>query len=312
MTTDNKIRYCTSREIDFTKWDRCIEEADNGLIYAHSFYLDIMATKWDAMVLNDYEAVMPLTWNRKYGFYYLFQPYFVHSLGVFGKKITALTVLDFLGAIPKKFKYWDINLNESNGLLPNENNNRLRIITRVNYHLNLQRHYKEVYAGFRKTCRWRVRKAILQQVQIVSGGRPSEVIAFFRKHYERKFPKISPGVYNKLVAASTICFEKDQAKIYLASLPDGEITAVQLVLLDKNFVYLLIGGSSEKGKRTASFYLIIDAVIKDYAGSGRILRFEGSDIPGIAVFNEQFNSIASSYPKIMYNNLPFPLNLLKK
>ena len=49
---------------------------DNGLIYAYSFYLDTMAKHWDAFILNDYEAVMPLTWNKKYGItYYYTSPF---------------------------------------------------------------------------------------------------------------------------------------------------------------------------------------------------------------------------------------------
>jgi hypothetical protein len=306
------IRYCIHDEIDKSEWNRCIEEADNGLIYARSFYLDIMAGKWDALILNDYDAVMPLTWNRKYGFYYLYQPYFVPFLGVFGKKLTALSVLDFLDAVPRKFKYWNIDLNEANCLMNKENNLQFKITGRVNYHLNLHESYNELYAGYKKACRRRIKKFSQQQVQIVREGNPADVIQFYRKHYESKYPKIFPDVYDKLKESTTICFEKDLAKIYLAKLPDGEITAAYLVLFDKNFVYLLIGGSSEKGKQTGSFYLITDAVIKDHAGSGKILRFEGSDIPGIAIFNSQFGAYLSGYLHLNRNNLPFPVNMLKR
>ena len=69
--SESSIRYLTRREIDTTKWDHCIDTAGNGLIYAYSFYLDHMARNWDALVLNDYEAVMPLTWNSKFGIRYL-------------------------------------------------------------------------------------------------------------------------------------------------------------------------------------------------------------------------------------------------
>ena len=69
-----QIRYLTNEQIDKIKWDACIDTASNGLVYAYSFYLDSMAKNWDALVLGDYEAVMPLTWNKKYGFYYLYQP----------------------------------------------------------------------------------------------------------------------------------------------------------------------------------------------------------------------------------------------
>ena len=63
------------------------------------------------LCLNDYEAVMPLTWNKKYGFYYLYQPAFTASLGVFGKNIDEQLVEEFLEAIPAKFKLIEISLN---------------------------------------------------------------------------------------------------------------------------------------------------------------------------------------------------------
>src|SRR5678810_1090309 len=111
------IGYLSHHEIDKTKWDRCIKEADNGLIYGYSFYLDHMAGQWDGLVLNDYEAVMPLTWNKKYGIHYLYQPFLCAQLGLFGKNISTALLEAFLHSIPKKFAYWDIYLNHQN-ILP--------------------------------------------------------------------------------------------------------------------------------------------------------------------------------------------------
>ena len=65
MTTGDQIKYLQHKEIDKAKWDACIEQAPNGLIYSYSWYLDAMSKHWDALVLKDYEAVMPLTWNKK-------------------------------------------------------------------------------------------------------------------------------------------------------------------------------------------------------------------------------------------------------
>src|SRR4029078_29310 len=110
MTTGNQIKYLQNKEIDKAKWDACITNAPNVLIYGYSFYLDAMARHWDALVLGDYEAVMPLTWNKKYGVYYLYQPPFAAALGVFGKQVTASLLSDFLKVIPSKFKYWDLSL----------------------------------------------------------------------------------------------------------------------------------------------------------------------------------------------------------
>src|ERR1700676_3681504 len=101
------IRYLERNEIDADKWDHCILNAPNGLIYARSFYLDSMAENWSALVEGDYQQVMPLTWNKKFGFRYLYQPYFTKSLGVFGKSSLPFEISSFLNAVPEKFKYWD-------------------------------------------------------------------------------------------------------------------------------------------------------------------------------------------------------------
>jgi hypothetical protein len=306
------IAYYLHIDIDTFKWNRCIEEAGNGLIYANSFYLDMLAGSWDALVLNDYEAVMPLTWNRKYGLYYLYQPYFIPSLGIFGLKDQKVTTLDFLTAIPRKFRYWDIKLNESNSLTGNISNQKIPNTTGTNYLLNLNKPYKEICADYSRLCLRMVKKAADNQVEIVRDGKPVDVIAFYRKLYTNKHKHISPGTYSNLIACTTKCFEMKQAKIYLAKLPDGEVIAAYLVLVDKKFVYSLIGGSSEKGKQTGSFYFVTDAAIKDHAGSERVFRFEGSDIHGIAFFNTQFAPELINYYHLIRNKLPFPLNLFKK
>ena len=110
MNSPFNIRYLAHDEIDTTKWDQCIGHAPNGLIYGYSYYLNQMSKQWDALVLNDYEAVMPLTWNRKYRISYLYQPFLTAQLGVFGQGISSDLLEAFLLAIPAKFSYWDFYL----------------------------------------------------------------------------------------------------------------------------------------------------------------------------------------------------------
>ena len=84
--SDLKITYLTYQEIDKAKWDDCINQSINKLIYAESVYLDAMAENWDAIIMNDYEAVMPLTWKKKFGIKYLYQPAFIQQGGIFSRK----------------------------------------------------------------------------------------------------------------------------------------------------------------------------------------------------------------------------------
>ena len=81
---ESNIAYIPQQQIDKTKWDNCINAAANGLLYARSYYLDTTAITWDALVLNDYEAVMPLPIRKKWIFSYLFEPPMTPVLGIFG------------------------------------------------------------------------------------------------------------------------------------------------------------------------------------------------------------------------------------
>ena len=54
MSASPIIQYVKQGEIDETKWNHCINQSLNGLIYAYSSYLNYMAGTWDAIILNVY------------------------------------------------------------------------------------------------------------------------------------------------------------------------------------------------------------------------------------------------------------------
>ncbi len=109
-----QIRYLTREQIDVHAWDKCIHHSPNGLIYAYSYYLDAMADHWDALVFYNYDAVMPLPWRKKAGVHYLYQPFNIAQLGIFGREVTEELVKIFLNQVPKHFRYWDFPLNQNN------------------------------------------------------------------------------------------------------------------------------------------------------------------------------------------------------
>ena len=99
------IQYLKRNQLDIIKYDNCIELSLNSRIYVFSWYLDIVSDNWDVLVLNDYEAVMPLPWRQKYFIKYVYPPAWTQQLGVFSNsKINADLVKQFVKSIPKKFK----------------------------------------------------------------------------------------------------------------------------------------------------------------------------------------------------------------
>lgn len=154
------IRYILREEVDIGKWDSCIERASNGLIYAYSFYLDQMAKRWDALIMGDYEWVMPVTWNKKFGIHYLYQPPFTASLGVFGIALTEEIVSYFLRSIPAKYRLIEISLNAGNIFSYPSGFSLIR----NNYTLALNKSYDELYKNYRENTRRNIKRA--QQVGV--------------------------------------------------------------------------------------------------------------------------------------------------
>lgn len=305
-----KISYARHADIDKGKWDHCIENAANGLLYACSFYLDAICKHWDALILGDYEAVMPLTWNKKYGFYYLYQPFFTGPLGIFGNISDELVNL-FLDAVPQHFKYMDIDFKE-NIITPHKITLQyLHLTKRNNFFLDLNRKYAEINKNYKRLAARMLKKAVGNNIEIVKDSDPGEVIRFYQKNYEAEHKNITSGDYERLFAATSIAFKKGKAMTYLAK-KNAEIVAVYMILKDRKFIYSLIGGSNKMGKDCGAFYLLTDSAIKDHAESNRIFRFEGSDKEGIAFFNTQFNPVPVHYYHLRLNRLPWLVRLLKK
>jgi hypothetical protein len=156
-----------------------------------------------------------------------------------------------------------------------------------------------------------ISKANASHLQVIKGENPSLIIRLFLKDYRHKLSRIHPRIYKKLMRAAQIAFENKQAETYLAITPAGNTVAYYLILTDKRSVYSLLGGSTSEGKKKGAFFFLTDSVIQDYSGTGKIFRFEGSDIRGISFFNALFGPESVNYQHIKMNNLPFPFRLLK-
>ncbi len=304
---DTRPRYLQRHEIDLSKWDNCISQSENGLIYGYSWWLDAMADHWDGLILNDYEVVMPITWKQKYTIKYLYQPRFTSSLGMFKKPNVSASLEDFLSLIPKKFRYWDFDLNEDNAIRTVAGL-QLKMRERTNLIIKAD-DYTQVRGEYSRLARRSLAKAIHHEV-IVTEADIEAVITTYQKHYSKLHPAIVDKDYQNLIVAGKQAFKKGLASGYTASL-EGKIIGFYMVLHDSKFYYSLLGGTTDTGKELGAFYALTDHIIKLAMDDNRSFRFEGSDIPGVAFFNRQFGPQYLQYLHVLRNNLPFPLNILK-
>jgi hypothetical protein len=302
MRGSNTIQYLTRPQIDTAKWDQCISRAVNGRIYAYSHYLDCMSQNWDALVLNDYEAVMPLTRNSKYGIHYLYQPFLAAQLGVFGSD----NVQVFIEAIPDHFRYIDIYLNSGNTKALNTES----VLLRDNYILDLNHPYEVLYNAYRENIRRNIKKAKQAGCTVIKDFDVETVIALAstQMHLHDKNVEENIGRFRRLYK---LLKAENKATTYGISL-QGEVIASCVFFFSHNRAYYILVGNHPNGKTIGASHALIDAFIADYAGQDLILDFEGSDIRNLAFFYSSFGAVQEIYPALKINRLPFYLKWLKK
>jgi hypothetical protein len=300
------IQYIQNKNIDKAKWDDCIEHSSNGLIYVYSWYLDAMSKHWDALVLGDYETVMPLTWNKKYGVHYLYQPWFCASLGVFSKKkITVATVESFLKAVPEKFRYWDIYLNNKNFVEVKE----FPLTERINYILSLNDTYEVIAAGYRSNLKRNIKKAENASL-LVQKDIPLKAILVPAKETMQRISPISDKElhdFSKLYKKAVQFAGVETLGIYL----NQELLASAVFFYSHKRWYYILVGNHPNGKTIGASHYLIDCFIKSHAGEDALLDFEGSDVRNLAFFYSSFGATEEKYPAIRMNKLPKFLKWLK-
>lgn len=302
------IRYLEHSEIDQTKWDQCILQSRNSLIYGFSWYLNAMAPGWNALVQDDYEAVMPVPTVKKL-FTMAYQPFFMQQLGVFFNGETSnATVKDFLSALPNHFRYINICLNEANDT---SLNSCYQIIGRNNYLLHLHQSYEELKKGYSDQTKRNLNKALKNSLQLIASTGP-EVVSFYQVNKSEDTIGVKPEHYEQFKKVLEEAEHRKFVHFLKVVTPKGDVLAQAAFYFYKNRIVYQMGASSEEGKTVHAMTYLFDNLIRKHANQNLLLDFEGSDINSVARFFNGFGSLCTRYNRVIYNNLPWPFNIIKK
>jgi Acetyltransferase (GNAT) domain len=298
-----QLYYKQRPEIDISRWNQCIDNAPNGLIYAYSFYLDNTADNWNALILNDYEAVMPLPWKKKFGFYYLYQPFFIAQLGLFGKNLTADILESFLKAIPAKFRLWEFSFNHQNLFRLKD----FSLFERMNFVLPLNQSYELLYANYRENIRRNIKKSIQYGCYVKTDVDIDCIIQLAKQQ-----PSAAPeNEFRRFKKVFQLLKEKSMAKAYAVFSNKDDLLASCVFTFSHNRAYYILVGNHPNGRTLGASHSLIDAFIKDHAGKELLLDFEGSDIRGLALFYSSFGACEEKYSAIKLNKLPWYIKWMK-
>jgi hypothetical protein len=290
------IKYYRHHQIDYNRWDNTIMNSQNGLVYALSWYLDIVSPNWEALIEGDYDYIMPLPVKHKYFIPYLVQPVFTQQLGIFsGLPIDNFKVREFLKAIPKNFLIYNCNLNKQNPVVPSKHLNHS-----TNYELLLSNSYEELWKNFNENTRRNIKKVHQQNLNLTNCNKIE-----FIKNCKLEKGQVPSKVFDLLDNLLETALQKNVCEIYAVHNQNGDIIAGSAFIKKLNRIIYLVSFSNNEGKIASAMFLIIENIIQKYAGHEIILDFEGSTIPGIARFFEGFGAKKISYPKINANCISF-------
>ena len=288
------IRFLESKEIDIDKYNTCITNSINVRIYAYSWYLDCVADNWSVLVFDDYKAIMPLPWKSKYFIKYIYPPSWTQQLGIFSKNtITNKLVLQFIEAIPRKFKKITIQFNSENNFLSE------KVKERRNFILPLNKRFDELKLGFNKNRLRDLKKALDSDFIIDKRVINTEFLNFYlntEKGYDIHSEHIK--YLNKLLKS------KNSAINIWGIRQREKLSAGLLWLNNSNRITYLLPVATVEAKKQGFPTVLTVELIKEQANSGLILDFEGSMIPGVANFYKSFGAIPETY--LLYQQ-PFKL-----
>jgi hypothetical protein len=303
--TNPEISFVKNADIDYKKWDQCVAGSSIPLVYAQSWYLDLISPNWDAFIGGDYTYVMPLIIKRKFGIAFLLQPIFAQQHGIFPEADNSIQNT-FLTTIRDHFKYVTVNLNASHSEPFSEGFN---VQARKNFILKLSPLYEELKNNYSKHTRRQIRKADDNKVFIIKGLPSGDYLDLKNLATDSKLSKQSMQTLKRLIEYG---HSHGNGMIYAAYNQNNMLCAAAFFLFTSQRALYLNAVSSEEGKNTNAMHKIVDQFIQEHSGTSLTLDFEGSVIPGIARFYEGFGSEPEQYFCLKSNRLPIPLRWFKK
>ncbi|MDB5197086.1 MAG: hypothetical protein JWP88_1457 [Flaviaesturariibacter sp.] len=303
------ITYLKHAEIDKIRWDACITESCN-LIYAKAFYLDAIATDWQALTDKDYNWCFPITHRKKWGIRYIYQPPFLQQLGVFSKPGVKPPYEDIIDYLQQIYPFCESNWNYSTNmelLL-----SKVSIHSATNFILNLNNTYEAIRANYHSLHLKNIKLSSRSDLQYLPYEDLESVINSYKMHYGTRIAHVKQADYDRFLKLCYVALKRGQIICRQVVNKRGNQLATVLLLKDESRLYNIMNVTTAEGRTVCANHYLWDTLIHEFAGQPVLLDFEGSDLPGVKSFYEKFGAFNQPYFQIKYNRLPRLLRLLKK
>lgn len=303
------IRLVKHGDIDATRWNETVGASGFPTVFCTYEMLDALVggATWNALVMDDYDYVMPLPERSKFGVHYVYSPFFVSQMGIFSAKpVTAQITSDFFNALPSADKHVDLLLNQSNATDFIDS----YTISLVTHTLALYKDYQELSSAYSQNTRRNVKAARKSDLVMKSDevGVEQVVRLFQENRGQRKEVRFKPKDYEILTQAASVLKSQGLLEILSVHTDEGQLIAGALMVRDfQRYRFWFSGRDAQFADQKAMFFLL-DEFIARHAGTPFLLDFNGSMNENVARLYKGFGGQPLpikmiSYSRQMYWNL---------
>jgi hypothetical protein len=317
------LNYFKNHQINYQKWNECINNSSQAIIYGLSWYLDIVKPNWEAIIYQNntqYLAVMPLPVCKKLTISHIYQPLFAQQLGVFSTiPLTSELAQLFIKKLNLNFDYVaKYAFNTQNVTLLNQvqfQNIQTKLLT--THHLDLSNSYSTLHQNYHLDRKQRLKKAQKKEIKIIESQNISPLIEMFKKNTQTKIKGgVAEKTYEILENLHRELVQRKMCRLFYSE----DLNAGCYFAFYKNKIIYLFNAAENQARSQNARTLILDKIIQEYAQTDYILDFESPEIKTIADFYASFGAKATNFHFISYNHLPFLIrkaqefkkNILKK
>lgn len=282
-----KLKY---DEVDWEKYQKCLENSEQYHFFAEKKYLDILLNiNWEVIVYGDYQAIMPIPLVSKMRLIFVVMPLQTQQLGIFSEKDDVELNQLFLNFLNKNYKVLFYSFNSKNKF-------KSALNSKVNYRLEKDS-YKNVKSKYSIHRRRNVR-ITTNFKSIISFSENKNLLNsenFFLKNISGVSPKIAKRMFRNMLKL------QNGSLIKVFDLYYKDTLVSQAYLVNAINQYILVNFINDKNYLKYNTSSIILDQILQISIAEKSFNFHGSNIPSIAQFYKRFGAIEEKY-NIIHNS----------
>lgn len=270
--------------IDVKRWDELVRSSPEHTFFSFSWYLDATAKNW-CILTDNYQFGIALPYTSAMGVEALYTPIFVRFLEWFGARDR---MNESMRLIETRFSSWNIQF--ANGIVLGGEKEQFV------YQLIKPEQERKIGSQAKRM----LKKAERQGFEIKSES--SDYLTSFdlvKCELNGKHEGLNNDSMKSLEALISAASMHGFLKVY--SIDAG---AAIFCLEDNSQVLYLKGTANKEMKDKGAFYFLMDSIIDQTLGEGKLFDFGGSRMEGVKRFNTNLGGVDQIYFRCANDALP--------